>query len=143
MEKDGISRKKKSTKHGSVSQIVENVYREDEDEMHTDHEERGSHNPKMRDPRMEPGKVNYAESNRVSNKTNPRPGKVKFGTHPENPEERNGSFGRYDTGKSEEQSNDRMQTGKVGLKETTFGRDEIARCVEQHQPSREAAKNSE
>ena len=143
MEEPGISRKKKSTKHGSVSQIVENVYREDEDEMHTDHEERGSHNPKMRDPRMEPGKVNYAESDRVSNKTNPRPGKVKFGTHPENPDERNGSFGRYDTGKSEEQSNDRMRTGKVGLKETTFGRDEIARGVEQHQPSREAAKNSE
>jgi hypothetical protein len=142
MEEPGISRKKKSTKHGSVSQIVENVY-EEGDEMHTDHEERGAHNPKMRDPRMEPGKVNYAETDRVSDKKNPKPGKVKFGTHPENPDERNGSFGRYDTGKSDEQSMDRMRTGKVSLEETTFGRDEIARGKEFHDAARPAAKSSE
>jgi hypothetical protein len=140
MEEQGISRKKKSTKHGSVSQIVENVY-EEGDEMHTDHEERGAHNPKMRDPRMEPGKVNYAESDRVTDKKNPRPGKVKFGSHPEKPEERDGNFGRYDTGKSNEQSEDRYKTGKASFEETTFGRDEIARGKEQHDAGRPAAKN--
>ena len=139
MEEPGISRKKKSTKHGSVSQIVENVY-EEGDEMHTDHEERGAQNPKMRDPRMEPGKVNYAE---VSDKKNPKPGKVTFGKHAENPDERNGSFGRYDTGKSEEQQMDRYRTGKTSLENTTFGRDEIARGKEQHDAGRPAAKNSE
>jgi len=138
---EGISRKKKSTPHGQVSQVVENVYREDdEDEMSTDHEEMGADNPKMRNPRMQPNKVDY---NEVSDKKNPKPGKVKFGQHPENPEERTGNFGRYQTGKSEEQSMDRAATGKTSYEETTFGRDEIARGRDQHDSGRPAVKNSQ
>jgi len=138
---EGISRKKKSTPHGQVSQVVENVYREDdEDEMSTDHEEMGADNPKMRNPRMQPNKVDY---NEVSDKMNPKPGKVKFGKHPENPEERTGNFGRYQTGKSEEQSMDRAATGKTSYEETTFGRDEIARGRDQHDAGRPAIKNSQ
>ena len=139
MEEPGISRKKKSTKHGSVSQIVENVY-EEGDEMHTDHEERSADNPKMRNPRMEPDKVNYAE---VSHKMNPKPGKVTFGKHPEKATEKDGTEGRYDTGKSAEQAEDRYETGKASDEEVTNGRFEIARGKEHHDAGRPAVKNGE
>jgi hypothetical protein len=142
MEEQGISRKKKSTKHGSVSQIVENVYAEDED-MSVDHEERSADNPKMRNPRMQPGKVDYAEDHGpVSDKKNPRPGKVKFGTHPEKEVEKDGTEGRYDTGKSSEQAEDRYKTGKASDEDVTNGRFEIARGKEQHDAGRPAAKNN-
>jgi hypothetical protein len=42
---EGISRKHKKTPHGSVSQVVENVYSEDEEEMSADHEEMGAEPP--------------------------------------------------------------------------------------------------
>jgi hypothetical protein len=120
MEEAGISRKKKSTKHGQVSQVVENVYREDEDEMHTDHEERSANNPKMRNPRMEPGKVDYKE---VGN-----PGY-------------NGDD-RYETAKSGEQQADRYKTGKTTPEKATFGRDKISTGKEQHDAGRPPAKNN-
>lgn len=125
---EGISRKKKSTKHGSVSQIVENVYREDEDEMSTDHEEMGSDSPKMRNPRMEPGKVNYTENHGGS-----------WNSHgPKN------SVGedRYETAKSGEQQADRYKTGKTTPEKATFGRDKISTGKEQHDAGRPAAKNN-
>jgi hypothetical protein len=140
MEEQGISRKRKKTPHGQVSQVVENVYREDEDEMYADHEERDANNPKMRNPRMEPGKVNYAE---VSQKTNPKPGKVVFGKHAEKATERDGTAGRYETGKSAQQQEDRYKTGKVGFEETTFGRDKTATGKEQHDAGRPPAKNND
>ena len=121
----------------------ENVYREDEDEMHTDHEEMGADNPKMRNPRMQPGKVDYAENKGVSYKTNPAPGKVAFGYKPETPGEKDGTEGRYDTGKSAEQSDDRYKTGKTSFEQSTFGRDDVAVGMEQHQEGRVAVKNSE
>ncbi len=120
MEEAGISRKRKSTKHGQVSQVVENVYREDEDEMHTDHEERSANNPKMRNPRMEPGKVDYKE---VGN-----PGY-------------NGDD-RYETAKSGEQQADRYKTGKTTPEKATFGRDNISTGREQHDAGRPPAKNN-
>jgi hypothetical protein len=129
MEEAGISRKRKSTKHGQVSQVVENVYREDEDEMHTDHEERSANNPKMRNPRMEPGKVNYAENRGGS-----------YDSH--GPKGRGVGEDRYETAKSGEQQADRYKTGKTTPEKATFGRDNISTGREQHDAGRPPAKNN-
>jgi hypothetical protein len=128
MEKEGISRKKKSTPHGSVSQIVENVY-EEGDEMHTDHEEMGADNPKMRNPRMEPGKVNYAENHGG-----------KWDSH--GPQGRGVGDDRYETAKSGEQQADRYKTGKTTPEKATFGREKISTGKEQHDAGRPPAKNN-
>jgi len=121
MEKDGISRKKKSTPHGQVSQVVENVYREDEDkdEMSADHEEMGADNPKMRNPRMQPGKVDYKEGG---------------------PKGYNGDD-RYETAKSGQQQADRYTVGKTTPEKATFGRYETAKGHDQH--NNDGAKNGE
>jgi hypothetical protein len=129
MEEQGISRKKKSTKHGQVSQVVENVYREDEDEMDADYEERGSNNPKMRNPRMEPGKVNYAENHGG-----------KYDSH--GPHGKYVGEDRYETAKSEEQQLDRYKTGKTTPEKATFGRDKISTGKEQHDAGLPPAKNN-
>jgi len=115
MEKAGISRKKKSTPHGSVSQVVENVYEEGEEE------DMGANAPKMRNPRMEPGKTNFAEGG------------------PKN------DLGedRYETAKSGEQQADRYKTGKTTPEKATFGRDKISTGKEQHDAGRPAAKNND
>jgi len=130
MEKQGISRKRKSTEHGSVSQVVENVYREDEDEMHTDHEERDANNPKMRNPRMEPGKVNYAENHGGS-----------WNSH--GPKGKGVGEDRYETAKSGEQQADRYKTGKTTPEKATFGRDQISTGKEQHDAGSPPAKNND
>jgi hypothetical protein len=130
MEEQGISRKKKKTPHGQVSQVVENVYREDEDEMHTDHEERGADAPKMRNPRMEPGKVNYAENHGGS-----------YDSH--GPKGRGVGDDRYETAKSGEQQADRYKTGKTTPEKATFGRDKISTGKEQHDAGRPPAKNND
>lgn len=129
MEEQGISRKRKKTPHGQVSQVVENVYREDEDEMHTDHEEMGADNPKMRNPRMEPGKVNYAENHGGS-----------WNSH--GPHGKGVGEDRYETAKSGEQQADRYKTGKTTPEKATFGRDKISTGKEQHDDGRPAAKNN-
>ena len=129
MEEQGISRKRKKTPHGQVSQVVENVYREDEDEMHTDHEEMGADNPKMRNPRMEPGKVNYAENHGGS-----------WNSH--GPKGKGVGEDRYETAKSGEQQADRYKTGKTTPEKATFGRDKISTGKEQHDAGRPAAKNN-
>jgi hypothetical protein len=130
MEEAGISRKRKKTPHGQVSQVVENVYREDEDEMSTDHEEMGADNPKMRNPRMEPGKVNYAENHGGS-----------YNSH--GPKGRGVGEDRYETAKSGEQQADRYKTGKTTPEKATFGRDKISTGKEQHDAGRPPAKNNE
>jgi hypothetical protein len=137
MEHEGISRKKKSTPHGQVSQVVENVYKEkggfpekakakkamkmEDEALSADHEEMGADNPKMRNPRMEPGKVNYAEGG---------------------PKNYVGAD-RYDTSKSDEQDEDRYDDGKTSEENASFGRYKTAKGKEQHDAGRPAAKSSE
>jgi hypothetical protein len=114
---EGISRKHKKTPHGSVSQVVENVYSEDEEEMSADHEEMGANAPKMRNPRMQPGKTDFNEKMVGAD--------------------------RYETAKSSEQQSDRYKVGKTTPEKATFGRYDTAKSAEQTEDRNKTAKSSE
>ena len=126
---EGISRKKKSTPHGSVSQVVENVYAEDE-EMSADHEEMGADNPKMRNPRMQPGKTDFKE------------GFVPATYNSHGPHDMVGAD-RYDSSKSGEQQADRYKVGKTTPEKATFGRYDTAKSSEQNNDRNKTAKSGE